>query len=73
MIEKAGALWLKNGKKGKFLSGQIEINGEKHGVLIFKNKNKREGTKQPDYQIFWAEGKTEKPASQKDEELPFEF
>lgn len=47
-----GAMWLKTGKTGaKFMSGNIEIDGKKHGFVVFKNKHK-ETENQPDYVIL---------------------
>jgi uncharacterized protein (DUF736 family) len=44
-----GALWLKKSAKGTaFLSGKI--NGQ--NVVVFKNKSKKEGDKQPDYRVL---------------------
>lgn len=59
-----GAFWKKQGKKGKFLSGNLEIplpllkkhaiedqdgkRSVKIGVMIFNNSRKEEGSKQPD-------------------------
>lgn len=55
-MEKAiGALWLKQGRKGKFMSGEIEIAGTKYPVVIFKNDLKQPGEKTPDYRIFPAQ------------------
>jgi hypothetical protein len=44
-----GALWTKEGNKGKYLSGNIELNGHKLNISIFRN-DKAEG-KKPDYKI----------------------
>ncbi len=74
-MKEIGGLWLKDGKSGKFFSGQVEINDVKYGLLIFKNKYK-EG-KQPDYKIFEGEVKKQekKPESPErepgEEEVPF--
>ena len=46
--DEIGALWLKDGPKGKYMSGLI--NGEP--VVVFKNRNKAEGSKQPDYNVL---------------------
>lgn len=50
-----GSLWMKNGPKGKFLSGKItlDVNGIKvtQNIIIFKNKFK-EKDNQPDYVVF---------------------
>ena len=61
-----GALWLKEGKNGKFMSGSIEIEGRKHNFVVFKNSYK-EQDKQPDYKIFEAMGQKQ----QQDEDIPF--
>jgi hypothetical protein len=50
-----GGLWLKEGKKGKFFSGEMTFQYNGHPVtarvIIFRNTRKQEGTKQPDYSI----------------------
>jgi len=51
---KVGALWFKEGKNGKYLSGMIEINGNKHKIIVQKNNYKKE-EKHPDYQISMME------------------
>lgn len=51
-----GGLW-KNNKNGKnFLSGSIEINGEKHKFVAFENGYKEEGDNKPDYNILLSTG-----------------
>lgn len=56
-----GALWLKTSKSGdKFFSGTVEINGEKHGIVIFKN-NYKQKENQPDYRIFPQRERGESP------------
>lgn len=67
-MEKLGALWLKDGKKGKYMSGVVEINGVKTNILVFKNDHK-ESDKHPDYNIYLSEDKRGKVAD--DDELPF--
>ena len=60
MSEKIGALWVKENKNGKkYLSGEIEFNGEKVRIVIFKNTYKKE-KKHPDYIIKKSENKQEK-------------
>lgn len=78
-LKKVGALWKKEGKKGTFLSGEIEIGKGKVHILVFKNQDK-ESDNQPDYRIMLAEDDDEprrgKPERQEkfqasDEEVPF--
>ncbi len=72
-FEKIGALWLKDGKKGKFMSGTI---GGK-SVLIFKNSRKQAGDKFPDYEVFKGQERTDLPpksqeeAQQENDSVPF--
>lgn len=47
-----GALWLKDGQRGKFYSGKVKVNGTEIGIVIFKNDHKQPGEKTPDYRIF---------------------
>lgn len=54
-----GALWEKeSGKGGKFFSGNIEVNGEKISIVVFKN-NYKEESKHPDYKIFLSKPREE--------------
>lgn len=65
-----GALWIKEGAKGKFLSGVVEIGGEKHNVVVFKNTLKKEGERTPDYRIY-ASKPRDAEAKQEDDSVPF--
>ena len=52
-----GALWLRQGKKQKYLTGYIEsddLEGEKKRVIIFKKLNKP-NDRAPDYVIYESE------------------
>jgi len=51
-----GALWLKDGKAGKYMTGEVEVNGEKQRIVVFKNTYKQQD-KQPDYRILAARPK----------------
>jgi hypothetical protein len=65
-----GGLWIKESPKGKFFSGQIEIDGKKTSIVIFKNSYK-EQEKHPDYKIFLSKPREEKPEAPKVEpEIP---
>jgi hypothetical protein len=46
-----GALWITKGKNIKYLSGEIELNGEKSRLVVFKNSFKTD-EKHPDYKIY---------------------
>lgn len=63
-----GALWLNEAKNGtKYLRGEIELDGEKHKIIVFKNDHKKED-KHPDYRIFQSEDQYD---GRKDQEAPF--
>jgi hypothetical protein len=48
-----GALWRVEGKNQSFYSGEISLkDGMTKKIVIFKNKFKEEGTKQPDLRIY---------------------
>jgi hypothetical protein len=46
-----GAIWIKSGQYGDYLSISLEINGVKHNFSAFPNKYKEAGDKKPDYRI----------------------
>lgn len=46
-----GALWVKNGAKGQYMTGNIEIDGVKTNIVCFLNSNKKEA-KHPDWRIL---------------------
>ena len=48
-----GALWVKGEGGKKFMTGNVEINGEKYAIVVFKNTYKKED-KHPDYRIYAA-------------------
>lgn len=63
-LRRVGALWLKQGKKGKFMSGSFEPygrDGVKFKFLVFKNARKDKAS-DPDYTINMTE--TDKPTRQ---------
>lgn len=64
-----GALWIKESAKGKFLSGVVEVNGEKLNIVVFKNTFKKEGEKSPDYRIYASKPREEAKAD--DEDISF--
>lgn len=56
-LKNCGGLWLKDGKRGKFMSGNFEPEGKggpKYSFLVFKNEDKK-SSKHPDYRIAMSE------------------
>lgn len=51
----AGAFWMRKSKAGlQYLSGKITSkSGEAISLMVFKNKYKVEGSKQPDYRAYF--------------------
>ena len=43
-----GALWIKQGGKGEYMTGKI---GDQP-VVVFRNGNKKEGSNQPDWKVM---------------------
>ena len=52
-----GALWERTGPHGKYLSGEVEVEGKKIPIIAFPNEYKKE-EKHPDWRI-----KVRKPVS----------
>lgn len=63
-----GGLWKKETPKARFLSGNIEINGVKHSIVVFANRNKKD--KQPDFQIFLSKPKSDAPPVERQRPAP---
>ena len=50
--DELGALWLKDGKNGKYMSGKLTTpGGEEVQIVVFRNNYKKE-EKHPDYRIL---------------------
>tara|TARA_Y100000361_G_scaffold141173_1_gene145988 strand:+ start:19 stop:282 length:264 start_codon:yes stop_codon:yes gene_type:complete len=47
-----GALWKRESSNQKYLSGKMKVGGEEVGVVIFTNRYKEEGSKQPDFRVY---------------------
>lgn len=62
-----GGIWTKNTNGKTWLSGQIEIEGVKHGFVAFTNDYKEQGDNKPDYRILPAKKKEQVS----DESCPF--
>jgi hypothetical protein len=69
-----GALWKKEGKTQKYLSGYFKLeSGEEVKVVVFSNKNKKDNQKAPDYRVYLSkqkEGEEIKNISPKIESKP---
>jgi hypothetical protein len=78
-----GGLWLKESNKTgkKYMSGNIEIDGRKIKVVVFKNTKKDQSNpadeKKPDYRIFESKPMQQQAPqhqtspAQNEEEIPF--
>lgn len=70
-----GGLWVRKDRNGKtYLSGEIEINGEKTSIVVFKNERHQEGERTPQYRIYPKlnrEQRSEEPAAAEDTGVPF--
>lgn len=50
--ELKGALWLKESEKaGKYMGGNVQIDGKEYFINVFKNRHKEKET-QPDYNVL---------------------
>lgn len=54
-----GCLWEKEGKAGKYMSGNIEVGGNKINIVVFKNTHKK-SDKHPDWNILISKPREEK-------------
>ncbi len=70
-LERIGALWLKERKDGsKFMAGEIEVNGKKFSIMVFKNNRKKED-KHPDYNIAMLIEDENSQKGDDDDDIPF--
>lgn len=58
MEKDIGALWLRNGPKGEYMTGIITIKDVAHQIVIFKNGFK-DKPNQPDWRIYKSQPKPE--------------
>ena len=66
-----GGLWTRKDRNGnKYLSGVIEINDQKHQIVVFHNTRKQEGEKTPDARIYLQQNREDdgRPAAQQDDD-----
>jgi hypothetical protein len=78
-LVRASGLWLKEGKRGKFMSGHTsEAIPDGAKLLIFKNDRKEPGSTEPDYVLYFVNPDEQPPMrraepgqrSQASEDLP---
>lgn len=67
--DEIGALWVKQGQSGEFMSGEITVGGVKQAVTIFRNTFKKPGERTPDWRIFPKRDQQASPAT--DDDIPF--
>lgn len=62
--DELGALWLKEGQKGEYMTGTI--NGTP--VVVFRNDRKEPGSNQPDWRVLKSKpkGERQQPANDPD-------
>ena len=71
MAAKIGALWEKESRKGQhFLSGEIQIGGQRMQIVCFKNDRKEPGSKQPDWTILEGEDRQRRQAGDEPNRTP---
>ena len=60
-----GALWIKEGKGQKFMSGYVEVDGEKKRVIVYSNKYKDQNPNSPDFRMYLSlsDGASSAPAT----------
>ena len=59
-----GALWVKNGRSGDFLSGHCLVDGSRVEMVVFRNKNKT-SDRAPDYILYKSKPLDQNSATQK--------
>ena len=58
-----GALWKRESSNQKYLSGKMKVGGKEVGVVIFTNRYKEEGSKQPDFRVYLERERVEEEAA----------
>jgi hypothetical protein len=67
-----GALWIKDGKNGKFMSGKIKVGDQEVPVVVFRNTYKEEGSNKPDYKVYRQQPRDGEPKRALDkDDIPF--
>ena len=65
-LKSIGGLWAKEKNGKRFFSGSIEIAGQKHTFMVFKNDYKQEGDRAPDYKLMVSDEATQQAAPARD-------
>lgn len=51
--QKIGALWIKEQRGGgEYMSGELEIDGVKRRIVVFRNSYRTDANRQPHYIIY---------------------
>lgn len=58
-----GALWIRTGPKGQYMTGSITVNGEAIKIVCFPNNFKKE-ERHPDWRVLISQPKGEKEEKQ---------
>ena len=58
MEKDIGALWVKKGEKGEYMTGIVTIDNVAHKIVVFKNGYKKEAN-HPDWRIYPSKPKPE--------------
>lgn len=52
---KLGSLWEREGKKGKYFGGSLDIGQDRVKIVVFPNGYKKDNPQQPDWYIYQSE------------------
>ena len=74
MEKELGALWIRSGAKGQYMTGTLTIDGTAIKVVAFTNQNKK-NEKEPDWRILRSVPREQEqnvvPDTLDDSEIPF--
>lgn len=57
--DEIGALWKKQGKRGEFLSGELELDGKRQRVVVFPI-DRKPNPNAPDFRILKAQERNDR-------------
>lgn len=58
--DEIGAIWVREGQNGKYMTGKVTVNGQEIPIVCFLNSYKKNDN-QPDYRILISKPKTDYP------------